>query len=213
MSAAQGGGVLVLNAGSSSFKWSLLDPDSEAVQASGHEEWPHGPAPVAAMQRDLAAQRRPRAIGHRLVHGGSRFAGPMRIDPDVRKALAEIVPLDPLHTPRALELVDAAREAYPDVPHVACFDTTFHRTLPAAAAFYPVPWEWSERYGLRRFGFHGLSVSYAVRRATELLGALPSRLAVCHLGSGSSVTAVLDGRSVDTSMGFTPLEGVVMATR
>ncbi|HEY0783635.1 MAG TPA: acetate/propionate family kinase [Thermoanaerobaculia bacterium] len=213
MSAAASGGVLLLNAGSSSFKWSLLDAASEAVLASGHEEWRDGPAPVTAMRSGLAAQPQPLSVGHRLVHGGHRFTGPVRIDSEVRAALADLVPLDPLHAPRALELVDAARETYSGVPHVACFDTTFHRTLPEAAALYAVPWEWSERYGLRRYGFHGLSVAYAVRRATELLGALPSRLVVCHLGSGSSVTAVLDGRSVDTSMGFTPLEGVVMATR
>ena len=109
--------------------------------------------------------------------------------------------------------MDATETALPGVPQVAAFDTAFHATIPDAAAVYPLPWEWTQRWGLRRFGFHGLSVQYAVRRSRELLGAVPLRMIVCHLGAGCSVTAVLDGRSIDTSMGFTPLEGLMMARR
>ncbi|MBV8199963.1 MAG: acetate/propionate family kinase, partial [Acidobacteria bacterium] len=151
--------------------------------------------------------------GHRVVHGGPRFRGPVRITPAVRQALASLVEVDPLHAPAALAGIDAVTAAAPGLPQVAAFDTSFHAGLPEAAALYPLPWEWTERYGLRRYGFHGLSVSYACRRVAELLGTAPGRLLVCHLGSGCSLTAVADGRSVDTTMGMTPLEGVMMATR
>ena len=128
-------------------------------------------------------------------------------------AIAELSELAPLHNPAALAGIDAARERFPAAPQVAAFDTAFHATLPDHAATYPLPREWTERWGLRRFGFHGLSVQYAVGRAAELLGDAPPRLVVCHLGAGCSVTAVHAGRSIDTSMGFTPLEGLMMARR
>jgi acetate kinase len=207
--------ALVLNAGSSSLKWSLLDVRLEAPEAlldTGNEPWEEGAAagPVLAHLRALPP---PDAVGHRLVHGGARFRRAVLLDAEARRLLAAAAEVDPLHAARALAGVDAALAAFPGVPQVAAFDTTFHASLPDAAAIYPVPYEWTERYGLRRYGFHGLSVAWSVRRAGEILGGVPRRLAVCHLGSGCSATAVLDGCSVDTTMGFTPLEGLMMATR
>jgi acetate kinase len=147
------------------------------------------------------------------VHGGTRFREPVLVDDAVAGAIGELFELAPLHNPAALDGIAAARARFPSARHVAVFDTVFHAAMSDAAALYPLPWEWTERWGLRRFGFHGLSVEYATARAAELLGEAPSRLVVCHLGAGCSVTAVLDGRSVDTSMGFTPLEGLMMARR
>jgi acetate kinase len=155
------------------------------------------------------------AVGHRIVHGGTRFTAPTVIDDEARSALGELVDLAPLHQPKSLEAVDAVTEVLPEVPAVACFDTAFHAQMPPAAATYALPAAWRERWGLRRFGFHGLSHSYASRRAADLLGRPLEelRLVTCHLGAGASVTAVAAGRSVATTMGFTPLEGLVMATR
>ena len=156
----------------------------------------------------------PDAIGHRVVHGGARFAAPAAIDADVRAAIAEAAKLAPLHNRAALEGIDAALEAFPDLPQVACFDTAFHRTLDAAAATCAVPRAWRERHGVRRYGFHGLNVEWCAGRAAELVGAAAARrLVVCHLGGGCSATAVRDGRSCDTTMGLTPLDGIPMATR
>jgi acetate kinase len=135
------------------------------------------------------------------------------INAEVRRALGELLTLDPLHMRPALAGIDAVSEAFPGVVQVGAFDTAFHATLPDAAAGYALPYEWSERWGLRRFGFHGLSAAHSLGRVRALLGRTPPRLIICHLGSGCSVTAVADGRSVDTTMGFTPLEGVMMATR
>jgi len=208
--------ALVLNAGSSSFKWSLLDAATEAVEGEGNDRWREGAEPaqqVLETLHRLPGSEAIDAVGHRLVHGGSRFRATVRIDAEARRDLAALAELDPLHTARAIAGIDAAFAAFPGLPQIAAFDTGFHGTLPDESAFYPVPWEWTEKYGLRRYGFHGLSVAYAARRAGELLGASPERLIVCHLGSGCSVSAVRAGRSLDTSMGFTPLEGVMMATR
>jgi acetate kinase len=135
------------------------------------------------------------------------------VDAQVRAHLETLVELDPLHMRPALECIDAVRAQFPAVPQYGAFDTAFHATLPAAAAGYALPHEWTDRWDLRRFGFHGLSVAYSSQRARELTGKAVPRLIVCHLGSGCSVTAVADGRSIDTSMGFTPLEGLVMGTR
>jgi acetate kinase len=205
--------VLVLNAGSSSLKWSLLDAATEELEAEGNEPWQGGPEVARAALARLRRLPSPRAIGHRLVHGGLRLRQAVRLDAAVRRTLAAFVEIDPLHTGRSLELADAAAAAFPGLPQVAAFDTTFHRTLPDAAAVYPVPYRWTRVWGLRRLGFHGLSVAWAVRRAREIVGELPERLIVCHLGSGCSLTAVSAGRSVDTTMGLTPLEGVMMGTR
>jgi acetate kinase len=154
-------------------------------------------------------------VGHRVVHGGQRFTGPVVLDDDVRAELESLVDLAPLHQPASLAGIDAVRAALPDVPAVACFDTAFHATMPAEAVTYAVPAEWRSKLGVRRYGFHGLSHAYASRRAAEVLGREVDglRLVTCHLGAGASLCAVASGRSVDTTMGFTPLEGLVMATR
>jgi len=147
------------------------------------------------------------AVAHRVVHGGARFREPVVIDADVERELKALTELAPLHNAPALVALDAARRALPDVPHVAVFDTAFHATIPAEASTYAVPKGWREDWGIRRYGFHGLSVQWAAEQVPV------PRLVVCHLGGGCSVTAVLDGSSVDTTMGFSPLEGVPMATR
>jgi acetate kinase len=205
--------VLILNAGSSSLKWSLLEAATEQVEAEGNEPWEGGREAARAALERLRQLPAPQAIGHRLVHGGRSFREAVHLDEPTRKALADLAEIDPLHTGRALDLVNASLAAFPGLPQIAAFDTTFHVTIPDTAAIYPLPYEWTRDWDLRRFGFHGLSVAYAVRRVGEILGGVPDRLVVCHLGSGCSVTAVEGGRSVDTTMGFTPLEGVMMGTR
>lgn len=207
--------VLVLNPGSSSLKWSVLRADTEQEEAGDSAGW-HGRQPGAyadAVRSILERQPDVGAVGHRVVHGGAAFTAGALIDPAVRRAIADLCELAPLHNPIALAGIDAVSAARPDLPQVAAFDTAFHQTMPPAAAAYAVPHSWTLRFGARRYGFHGLSVAYALRRSGELLGAQPRRLAVCHLGAGCSITAVESGRSVDTSMGFTPLEGMMMGTR
>jgi acetate kinase len=192
--------VLVANAGSSSLKLSLLDADDGELWRADDVE------AVAGLPE------RPDVIGHRIVHGGDRFRSAVRIDDEVLAALHELTALAPLHQPKSLAALEAVSRALPGVPEIACFDTAFHASLPPAAATYALPREWLDRYGLRRFGFHGLSHAYASRRALELAPAA-LRIVSCHLGAGASLCAVLEGRSVDTTMGFTPLEGLAMATR
>ena len=150
------------------------------------------------------------------MHGGTLFTSATPIDDEVRAGIASLTSLAPLHQPRALAGIAAATAAFPAVPQVACFDTAFHATLPAEASTYALPAAWRDEFGLRKFGFHGLSHSYASRRAAELLAATGSqqfRVVTCHLGAGSSLAAVHGGRSVETTMGFTPVDGLVMATR
>jgi acetate kinase len=147
------------------------------------------------------------AVGHRVVHGGARFTQPALLDPEVEADIEQLTVLAPLHNTRALEAIRRAHEALPGVPQVAVFDTAFHRTLSRAAAAYAVPERWREEWGVRRYGFHGISVQWVTQQIQV------PRLVVCHLGGGCSVTAVRNGRSVDTTMGFSPLEGVPMATR
>ena len=160
--------------------------------------------PVASLAQ---APRDVEAVAHRVVHGGERFREPVVIDDEVEDELAALADLAPLHNHPALTAIESARRALPDVPHVAVFDTAFHATLPPEASTYALPRRFRDEYGIRRYGFHGLSVQWAAERVPV------PRLVVCHLGGGCSVTAVRDGRSVDTTMGFTPLEGVPMATR
>jgi acetate kinase len=200
--------ILVVNAGSSSLKLRLLGPD-DALLASADAE------PQADLPAALADFGRVDAVGHRVVHGGTTFTRPVLIDGAVETALARLTELAPLHQPPSLAGIAAVGAALPGVPSVACFDTAFHATLPAAAATYAVPADWRDRLGVRRYGFHGLSHAYAARRVAALLDRSPIGLRVvsCHLGSGASLAAVRDGRSVDTTMGFTPLEGLVMGTR
>ena len=155
------------------------------------------------------------AVGHRVVHGGTEFTRATLVDEAVLGRIRELNPLAPLHNPPNLTGIEVAAAAFPGVPQVAVFDTAFHRTLPAAAHTYAVPGEWRERYSVRRYGFHGTSHQYVARRAAEFLGRRPERtdVIVLHLGNGASAAAVAGGRSVDTSMGLTPLEGLVMGTR
>ena len=188
--------VLVVNAGSSSLKVDIVE-DGETVAS-------HDGLPAVPPQVD--------AVGHRIVHGGPDLVEPVVIDADVERRLRELVDLAPLHQPKSLNGLETARRLLPDVPHVACFDTAFHSTLPREAYTYALPREWREHRGVRRYGFHGLSHAWASRRAAEMVPG-SRRVVTCHLGAGASLAAVLDGRSIDTTMGFTPLDGLVMATR
>jgi acetate kinase len=204
--------VLTVNAGSSSLKLSLLDAE-DALLARREVEAVGGRFDAGTVTAALEGLAAPDAVGHRVVHGGREFREPVLIDDEVERRLHALTELAPLHQPKSLAGIEAVRGGLPDVPEVACFDTAFHATLPDAAATYAVPEAWRRTYGLRRYGFHGLSHAYAARRAAELAGRVPARLVVCHLGAGASLSAVRDGRCVDTTMGFTPLEGLVMATR
>jgi len=170
---------------------------------------------VVANDVDLDALEGIDAVGHRIVHGGIEFVEPVVIDDDVVRRLEALTDLAPLHQPKSLRGLELVGKALPGVPAVACFDTAFHAHIPAAAATYALPREWRRRWSLRRFGFHGLSHAYASRRAAELAGVAVDglRVVTCHLGAGASLAAVLGGVSVDTTMGFTPLDGLVMATR
>ncbi len=206
--------VLVVNAGSSSLKLRLLD-DHDTIQHSA--DLPAGPDgfDTSRLAEVLHGWGKPDVVGHRIVHGGTRFTGPVRINDAVREQLQDLTDLAPLHQPTSLAALDAITALLPDVAAVASFDTAFHTTIPAAAATYAVPLEWRDRYAIRRYGFHGLSHAYCSHRAAELLDRPLEglRIVTCHLGAGASLAAVVDGRSVDTTMGFTPLEGLVMATR
>jgi len=211
--------ILALNAGSSSLKFRLfhLTPDTEEVLAEGTVERMEANALLPAAQKAIA-QCQPLgidAVGHRLVHGGSLFYEPTLMTPQVLEQLHGLSELDPLHNPIEVALIEAAQKLLPDVPSVAVFDTAFHRTLPEVAYRYALPTDLSKRFNLRRYGFHGLSHQYVSGRLLHCLGRGPSgtKLITCHLGSGASLCAVKDGRSVDTSMGMTPLEGLVMGTR
>jgi len=204
--------VLVVNAGSSSLKLRLLD-EGDALLAEQDLGALGGEPEAEALDEALARLPEPDAVGHRVVHGGDRFLEPVLIDAAVEDELRALSDLAPLHQAKSLAALDAVKRALPRVPAVACFDTAFHAAMPASASVYPLPAEWRERWGVRRYGFHGLSHAYASRRATELLGRPGLRIVSCHLGSGASLCAVRDGRSVDTTMGFTPLDGLVMATR
>ena len=206
--------VLVVNAGSSSLKVSLVGPD-DAILAKREFKASGGRFDDKSLTEAVRAMADVEAVGHRVVHGGSRYSASVRIGPEVVDYLATIVDLAPLHLPSALAGMSAVGNALPGIPAVACFDTAFHSSMPAAASTYAIPAEWRERHGIRRYGFHGFSHSYAARIAAQLLRRPESelRLVTCHLGSGASLAAVWGGRSVDTTMGFTPLEGLVMATR
>ena len=206
--------ILVVNAGSSSLKLRVLDPDDRIV-AGRDLPAPRGQADAAAVAGAIAAFGPVDAVGHRIVHGGTRYAHPVRIDEEVVERLRALTDLAPLHQPKSLAALEAVEAVLPDVPAVACFDTAFHAGMPAGASTYAIPPEWRKRWDLRKYGFHGLSHAYASRRAAEILGRPPAglRIVTCHLGAGASLAAVTDGRSVDTTMGFTPLDGLVMATR
>jgi acetate kinase len=205
--------VLVVNAGSSTVKLRLLDAD-DALVGECELEAPRSrvdpDALHAALDRGLGDAD---AVGHRIVHGGERFRDAVRIGETVVRELNALTDLAPLHQPKSLAALDAVTRALPELPAVACFDTAFHSSLPPAAFTYALPGEWRRRWGLRRFGFHGLSHAWIARQTASLLGRADARVVSCHLGAGASLCAIRDGMSVDTTMGFTPLEGLVMATR
>jgi acetate kinase len=224
--------VLLVNAGSSSVKVSLLDADSQTVLAHGAADWAgksthwkfsgpninvdetvpwRGPGPaIERTARDLHVH--PDAVGHRVVHGGTNTHS-LRVDAVVHRQLKELVDLAPLHNPPSMEGLAAAEKLWPDIPQIVTFDTTFHATLSPAAYTYPLPSRWSDEWGYRRYGFHGLSHSYAAMRAAQMLGRDDLRLVVCHLGHGCSASAIDRGRCIDTTMGYTPLDGLMMGTR
>ncbi|MGD1050753.1 MAG: acetate/propionate family kinase [Solirubrobacteraceae bacterium] len=207
--------VLVVNAGSSSLKLTLLDADDQTL-ASRELAAPGDRVDPAELRAALdGGLGDADVVGHRIVHGGERFREAVVVDAGVEAAMRQLADLAPLHQAKSLAALDAVSAALPDVAAVACFDTAFHATLPAAASTYALPASWRERFGLRRYGFHGLSHAWVARRAPELLGreAAGLRLVSAHLGAGASLCAIAGGRSVDTTMGFTPLEGLVMATR
>lgn len=236
--------VLVINAGSSSLKYDLIDVGSGDSLASGIVERIGESTSLAKHSVDGTDHRREgacadhaqafellldafhehgpdlgdvplTAVGHRVVHGGADFSAPTVIDDDVEATIERLIPLAPLHNPGNLEGIRVARKRFPDVPQVAIFDTAFHQTLPPAAYTYALPERWRVEHRVRRYGFHGTSHAYVSRRAAELLGVsvADAKVIVLHLGNGASATAVDGGRSVDTSMGLSPLEGLVMGTR
>lgn len=224
--------VLVINAGSSSLKYQLVVPDTGEVQAKGIVERigekrseasavaDHGEA-IQVMRRQLAESGVVLedagivAVGHRVVHGGSAFSDPVLIDDSVVAEITELVPLAPLHNPGAIAGIEAARVQFADVPHVAVFDTAFFSTLPVAARTYAIPRELAEQHRIRRYGFHGTSHQYVSQASAAFLGEDLGSLnqIVLHLGNGASASAIRGGIAVDTSMGLTPLEGLVMGTR
>jgi len=236
---AEPGSVLVLNAGSSSIKASLdrggvssrraqvdlrrdgttltLSPEdgSSHTQRLPGKDVDRWQAALDALLNALSDEGQlppPAAVGHRVVHGGRFFAEPVVITPEVIETLESLTPLAPLHQPHGLAGIRAICERFPGIPQVACFDTAFHRTCPEVARRYALPREWHDR-GIERYGFHGLSYQSIVERLPVVTGGLPRRLVIAHLGAGASMAAVLDGKSIATTMGFTPLDGLVMATR
>ena len=215
--------VLVVNSGSSSVKYQVIALPSEEVLDQGHRDRvgiPGGDFSSHTVAiRDILDALPPglevTLVGHRVVHGGSRFVEPVVIDDPVIDAIAELSTLAPLHNPANLEGILAAREVLPDVPHIAVFDTAFFASLDPAAYTYALPRELSKDFGIRKYGFHGTSHQYVSAELERLLGSSdsPRRVVIFHLGNGSSVSAVKGGVAIDTSMGFTPLAGLVMGTR
>ena len=240
--------VLVINAGSSSLKYQLLDTDNQQVLAKGlcerigidgkftykapgketidaadvamptHSEAIQAVLNALVDEKNgvISSMKEIEAVGHRVVHGGETFACSVKIDEKVMAALEECIPLAPLHNPANITGIKACQAVMgPDVPQVAVFDTAFHQTMPPVAYTYALPYEYYEKDKVRRYGFHGTSHKYVAQRAAAMLGKKPEELKLisCHLGNGSSVTAIDGGKSVDTSMGFTPLAGLPMGTR
>ena len=214
--------LLALNAGSSSLKFAVFalasTPRRVMTDTVSSLTVPH--AHAQALESILSRLDAYgglgtfRAVGHRFVHGGRTFDGPRRLTPEVIAELGRLAPLDPDHLPAALGIAEAVRARHPDLPQVACFDTAFHRSMPPVARLVPLPRELRDR-GIERYGFHGLSCAYLVEELGRVAGerAARGRVVLAHLGSGSSLTALRDGRSVDTTMGFTPTSGVPMGTR
>ncbi len=206
--------ILVANTGSSSLKLRLVRASDE-IAAAADLPPPADPIDSEAIQGFVRAADDIEAVGHRVVHGGRELREPVLLDGPGIERLGALGDLAPLHNAPALRVLDALLRLCPQVPQVACFDTAFHASMPDEAALYALPSDWIERHGLRRFGFHGISHAWASRRAAQLLERPLEaiRVVTCHLGAGASLAAVRDGRSVDTTMGFTPNEGLMMATR
>lgn len=232
--------ILALNAGSSTLKFTLFARDTFEERAAGVVDWKGGAqasvtfhvagaasqtrqaagadfstavALVLEALRQVPALGKITACGHRVVHGGERFTRAVRIDAEVKRVLRELCELAPLHNPPSLAVIEAAEQALPDVPHVAVFDTAFFADLPPEGFVYPAPYAWYTDWGIRRFGFHGISHHYCTRRTAELLHRDDARLIVCHLGNGCSVSAVRAGRAIFSTMGYTPIDGLMMGTR
>ncbi len=203
--------ILVLNAGSSSLKFGLFDAALAALAAGTIEEAGDPHAALAEVLARLPAA--PTVVGQRVVHGGTRYAASVVVEGAVRAEIAALAELAPLHNPPALAAIDAVGAALPGVPQVAVFDTAYFAGLPPRRHVYPVPYAWYTDWGVRRFGFHGISHAYCAARAAELLGAGDLRVVTCHLGNGCSATASRGGVAVDTTMGFTPLDGLMMGSR
>jgi acetate kinase len=207
--------VFVVNLGSSSLKYRLVDTAAGANLGGGLIERVTDQAAALAAALEHIGEERIECVAHRVVHGGERFTAPVVVDDAILDELRELAVLAPLHNPINVLGIELARRALPELPHVAVFDTAFHTTLPPHAYTYAVPREWARKHGVRRYGFHGTSNAYVSRAAAALLGREldDANLIVLHLGNGASATAIAGGRSVDTSMGLTPLEGLVMGTR
>ena len=205
--------VVVVNAGSSTLKLQVVTADGRVEADARVDRW-DGTVDTDVIARLLDGVPAVDAVGHRVVHGGRDLTAATIITPDVARAIEALTPLAPLHQPRAVAALAAARATLPDVPHVACFDTAFHASMPLAARTYALPSRWRDRWDLGRFGFHGLSHAWAARQGAATTSVDPdARIVTCHLGAGASLCAIVGGRSVDTTMGFTPLDGLVMATR
>ncbi len=233
--------VLVLNCGSSSAKFAVIDPSTGEEKISGiaqrlgaphasidwraggqkrskilhHSDHAGALREVGELLRDLGLAATVQGVGHRVVHGGAKFTGSIPITAEVIQRIRECIPLGPLHNPPNLLGIEIALELFPKLPQVAVFDTAFHQTMPPRAYLYAVPYEWFERYEVRRYGFHGTSHRYVSQKAVQQLGLDPEDHAIvtAHLGNGCSLAAVRNGKSMDTTMGLTPLDGVVMGTR
>jgi acetate kinase len=192
--------IFVLNRGSSTIKCSLYRDEKLLWENQGDLD-----------QILQSLPEKPGLIGHRIVHGGKWFSDSVLITSDVKKKIQALSELAPLHNLAEVEGIEILEKYFPKIPQIAVFDTAFHRTLPKSAQVYPIPYHWYEE-GIRRYGFHGISYQYCTRRAAELIKT-PSKMVICHLGAGASLCAVKDGKSIDTTMGFTPLEGLMMNTR
>lgn len=240
--------ILVVNCGSSSLKYQLIDMDTEEVMAKGiceqigtnttfthkvpgqdeknivkdpsyklanHEEAIDLVVKTltSADRGVISSMEEIDAVGHRVLHGGEKFNGSVLVNEAVIDAIKECIPLGPLHNPANLMGIEACERIMPGIPQVAVFDTGFHATMPDYAYMYALPMEYYEKYGIRRYGFHGTSHRFVSKRCNEILGRTDTKIVTCHLGNGSSISAVKDGKCLDTTMGVTPLEGIIMGTR
>lgn len=208
--------ILVLNTGSATCKWKIFNHTAKKILHEGLEEGPNGLAQALQKIKAISKKITITAIGHRVVHGGTRFQKPTLITRKIFSALEKLTDLAPLHNPHNLAGITACQKLLPGIPNIAVFDTAFHSTIPDYAKFYAIPKMWQKKFGVQRYGFHGTSHEYVSQKAIAELkkkGKPWQRLITCHLGNGCSITAIKNGKSIDTSMGFTPMEGLIMGTR